>query len=220
LRIESINKNMKKINNLLVAGTIISLIIPVSSVLADTATGTTRIEKINARIDQQEARLEQIKAKIASTTEVRLQKADERAVKIAKKNSEKLTERYTNAIEQLDRTAQKITDLIAKMDTKGLDTTIAKNALANAQLKITAAKNVLATLQTYIDAQTITAKTRVNIMKSVRNKAETSLKSAIKDAHSALVDVINSLKPGRKVSDKAATTTPIATTTTSTTTNQ
>jgi len=212
---------MKKINNILVAGTIISLVLPISSVLADTATGTPRrVEKIEANIERQEVRLEQVKARIASTTETRLQKADDRAEKIAKKQSEKLTERYTVAIKQLDQTVIKVKNHIALMTGKGLNTASTSAALVIAEAKVATAKTALTNLQTYIDSQTITAKTKASIMKSVRTKAESTLKTAIKDAHSSLIQVLNAMKKdiGPKAKGKPVTATSTVTTTTATTT--
>lgn len=191
---------MKKTYSFIAFGVLFSIILPTGYTFAETSS-TTRLERIETRqenriqkLEDREERIEENKARIASTTETRINKANERAGEIAKKRSEMITDRYSNAISQLEKTAGKISTHINKLQAKGLDMTTAKASLALAETKIATAKTALTTLQTYIDGQQVTAKNRVSVMKSIRSQAESTLKTNIKDAHTNLVNVLNSLK--------------------------
>ena len=197
----------------------LTIVLPLQAVFADTATptptlyGEKRVEAIKNKIDKNEARGEELKARLASTTEKVEQKQEKRndtAEKVMKKASEVATINFSRSIDQLNILVTRINTQISKFETKGDVMTTSKTALADAQTKITTASTSLASLITYIDSQKITAQNRQAVMKDIRAKSEI-VKKTVKDAHNSLVKVLSAIK--NEAGKNTATATTTATTT-------
>lgn len=110
-----------------------------------------------------------------------------------------------------------------KLEAEGINVIEAKNLLDAARLKIGIAASSTALIKIEANefmsenaSSTATSTNYKNEYRDIKNAVEKAKKD-IKAAHAALVDVINSLKPGRN-KPKTATSTPPTATTTATTT--
>lgn len=164
-----------------------------------------------------ETRKEDIKNQIEERKGSALAKIQERL----KKFNENVVERFEAAVERLEKLAERIDSRIAKMESESINVKDAKDLMVVAKLKIETAKTSISGIdfESEIIASS-TATTTIAFKKdfeSLKLQIEKA-KADIKAAHTALVDVINSLKPG--LNKKATTTTATSTaTTTATTTN-
>ncbi|MEK9185292.1 MAG: hypothetical protein AAB863_00815, partial [Patescibacteria group bacterium] len=129
-----------------------------------------------------------------------------------------LTKRFDAAIERLRKLASRIESRISKMETQGINTAEAKGLLDVAKVKINLAASSTEALKLKTNAllaTTTASSTDLKIaFKNLKDDVK-EVKDDVKAAHAALVDVINSLKPGRN-KPKNATTTPATTTATTT----
>jgi exonuclease VII small subunit len=183
--------------------------------IASAQTASTAVSRINeikqtiTNIKQKAAEEKaQIKAQIASTTadikNAKQELKDAIEIKIGKKldaQKIKIANEFENTIKQLQSLVTRIESRIAKMDASGINTTTAKALLETAKTKITLANTEVTNLENVL-AQQIPASTstssisqRVIILKSIKTQSEKT-KAAIKVARKAVIDVVNSLKPG------------------------
>ena len=154
-------------------------------------------------------RVQNIKDKIASTSERVKNLEKEVKTDIEKRIGKKLDEQRTRiangfeeAIKNLNKLADKVDALIAKIESRGKDMSASKALLADARTKITVANTELTTLENAL-AQSTSTSTRKAILKQVKDQSEKT-KAAIKAAHKAIVNTITSLKPGLRDDNKNA----------------
>lgn len=157
--------------------------------------------------DQIETKREEIKDKMEERRETALSVIKERLDKF----SENVVKRFNAAIERLETLANRIDSRIAKMEEEGLDVLNAKELLSIAEVKIETAKTSTAGISlesqaVVSDSDTSSTTTIKANFDTLRRQIETA-KTDIKAAHTALVDVINTLKPGLRKATSTATTT-------------
>jgi hypothetical protein len=170
----------------------------------DTATKRETIQ------DKIEARKEAVKQNVASRTEEIKNNVAERRQNVASKMEERLIKFVSNVIERLNAAAdrldvltQRINSRITKMEAKNIDVKEAKNLLVTAKAKIETAKASIALITLNTDPSTSSgqaASTTASTLKSAFGVTKLQIEKAkqdLKAAHAALVDVVNSLKPGK-----------------------
>lgn len=131
-------------------------------------------------------RREEVK-KLASTTRNEIQN---RVIETLSKRIEKTAEQLSKAVERLGEIAKKIDSRLTKFAEKGVDVTKARADLVIAQTKISAVA-VSAKAVADITVSTDNPKSSLETLKF----AVDTTKKEIKDAHAALVSIVNSLKP-------------------------
>jgi hypothetical protein len=133
--------------------------------------------------------------------------------------TDKLIERYEAAIERLGKLVERIETRIAKMEAEGANVVEAKSSLTTAKLKISAAASSTAVLKLKVGTFMSSSATSTDDLRvgyaGIKESADAA-KTAIKEAHNALVRTVASLKPGRNKNDKTATSSPATTTATTT----
>jgi Skp family chaperone for outer membrane proteins len=143
-----------------------------------------------------ETRKEDLKNKIEERKEGALGKIQERLVKF----NQNIKERFDAAIERLEQLAGRIDSRIAKMETENKDVKTAKDLMVVAKLKIETAKTSIAGID--LEAGVIASSTATSTsafkadFEKLKNQVEKA-KNDIRSAHSSLIDVVNSLKPGQ-----------------------
>lgn len=202
-----ISNGMK--NKLLLSAIIVTFgILPAIS-FADTATSSNDKVKENQTIkDEIEAKKEALKNSVDSIKQNALDKMKEQINQYVLN----VIERFDAATGRLDKLAQRIDSRISKIEAKNIDVSVAKELLVAARTKIEIAKTSTLYITTDIASSTATStaalKEEYKIIKDQISKA----KDDVKAAQAALVDVVNSLKPGdNKLKNSAAS--PTATTT-------
>jgi peptidoglycan hydrolase CwlO-like protein len=180
-----------------------------------TARINDRREKITLSTAEREKRIEEAKARIASSTKARIERQNKKAVEVFKTQSEKITANYIRTINNLKDVIDKIQSRIDKLTVQGLDMTTASTTLATAQSKITDAQKSLTDLQTYISQQTVSAQNRQSILATIKTQGEI-VKNKIKDAHGFLIQLLASIK---NEAEKNITTSTDTSTSTATSTN-
>ncbi len=151
-----------------------------------------------------------MKAKMASSTEIRKEKIEEKKSEIEArigkkldKERTKIAQRYEEALKNLNKLADKTATLISKFQTQGKNVASSSVLLTDARSKIATADADLTTLENMLASST--TKNRKALMKSTKAQAELT-KTDIKKAHEAIIAVIKSLKPGRDEDKNASST--------------
>lgn len=177
-----------------------------------TATSTSQV--------REEVRNE-IRQMVASTTDKIKELRDERKVQMEQKLQEiknkyqeqrqtriaaymeKMINRFNAAATRLETLANRLDSHLTNLETKKVDTIEARALLVIAKTKIQVAKDSIILIQPTTDSalQSIDMKAAFDSVKQIIAATQQTLK----DVHAALVDVINSIKPGL---NKTATTTP------------
>lgn len=159
-----------------------------------------------------------IKAEISSTTsaikDLRQGLKDAIEIKIGKKldaQKLKIANEFENAMKQLQNLATRIESRITKMDASGINTASSKVLLETARTKITLAGIEITNLENLLaqqipaSASTTLLSQRTVILKSIKTQSEKT-KTAIKIARKAIIDTVNSLKPGlQKIKNSTST---------------
>ena len=130
------------------------------------------------------------------------------------------------AIERLEKFVERINSRIDKIESQGRDTTVAENAMVEAKADISSAKinfevlkTMTANISVWVGTSTATSTNATSTKAELKAKfAELreqvkKIKQNLKDAHSHIVDAVNSLKCLRIGVESNATTTVNATTT-------
>lgn len=183
--------------------------------------------------DRIETRKEEVKQDVASKTEAIKNSVQERKQTITDKMeeqvnkfTERLRERYDAAVNRLDVLTLRIESRIAKIKAVDIDVSEAEELLIDAKDKIATAKASIALIgtpeTTTTDSTTSTDSSTVNALKNSFGETRAQVAKAkedLKEAHAALVDVINGLKPGQNKLEKEMQANKAATTT-ATTTNE
>ena len=194
---------MKKI---LLTSIILSALLSSGIAYAEVSSATTtRIDAIKQRIVdiKEQAAIEKatIKAEVASVTakikEARLDLRGEIEKRLGLRldaQREKIANVFEKTIQNLKDLVTRIESRIAKMDAQSINTTPAKILLETAKTKITLAETEVVNFETLL-SQPVSTGTRVASMKAIRVQNEKT-KTAIRIAHKAIIDTVNSLKPG------------------------
>lgn len=181
---------------------------------AEVIPNSTR-DEVKQQINQER---EDLKNKISSTSEkiktLREEIRDEIEIKIGKKlddQKNKIAKEFEIALRNLNNFITRTESRISKLDANKIDTTEAKVLLATAKTKVLAAQTEVTNLENLL-AQNIPSvasstqkEIRKTVLQSIKVQSEKT-KTAIKAAQKAIVDVINSLKPGQNRLDKASST--------------
>lgn len=150
-----------------------------------------------------EAKKESIKDEVEKRKENAIGKIQERLNKF----TENIMERFSAALERLQKLADRIDGRIAKMEAQNIDVKTAKELMLVARLKLETASTSVTGIGLESGAIASSTATTTAAIKDdfqhLKNQVEKAKKD-IKSAHASLVDVVNSLKPGR---NKTATST-------------
>lgn len=218
---------MRKTKFLVLTILAVVLMLPVSS-FADSATSSNNRETIKNEIENKKEALkqemEQKKEAVKNSVGEIRQNATDKITERVNQFVEKMIERFNAATNRLDLLVKRIESRITKIESKNIDESKAKELLATAKIKIEAAKSSisLVTFQTNITsaAASTTASTTAAAIKNAFKITKTQIEKAkqdLKDAHAALIDVVNSLKPGdNKLKSSSSTASSSAATTTET----
>ncbi len=166
-------------------------VLPNLSLAASTTPKETIKDKIESKKEEIKNNIEERKQNATNQIELRLNQFVGNVI-----------ERFNAATSRLDILVQRIDSRITKMEAQNIDTTKAKEILVVAKAKIETAKIdiALVTLNTNPSASSgQVASTTVSALKEAFGITKTQIAKAkqdLKDAHAALVDVVNSLKPG------------------------
>jgi len=159
-----------------------------------TTSGRTKAE-VEAEIDARRTEAkENIKDTRTDTKEVVKEKRAEIKGTIVKAALEKAVRRLAAAILRLETIASRIESRINKFEALGVDMAHSKTALGGAWLKIDEAKALVAALKNTALESRVTKDKLETLRQEVKNAHD-----GVKAAHAALVDVINSMKPGAEI---------------------
>jgi hypothetical protein len=205
----------------------ISLVVSPIFALAQTESSNKQNSVQNIKA-QMEAKTESIKQEMASRTDAIKNSIEARKQNAVGQMKDRVDQfisntikRFNAAANRLDILAGRIDSRIAKIEARGINESKAKALLVTAKTKIATAKADIAAI-TVQTADTAGAdkisSTTANALRESFGVTKTQIEKAkkdLKDAQAALVDVINSLKPGdKKLSDlesKSATSTATTT---------
>lgn len=167
-------KKKKIINYLVVLLVLFSFIAPAAK--ADEARGAIR-QRIEEKSEQFQQRIEET-----------------RRIKI-RAYWGRIMGRMGIATTRLERIADRINSRLDKFQEKGVDVTKPRELLETAKTKITDAKAAVENAKNKIEEIMNSGGDAKTIFQQIKDELN-KVKQAIKDAHSALVDVIVALKPG------------------------
>ncbi len=181
----------------------ITLVASMSGVVLAEGSSTRATSSIKERQEMREEKMassaEKMREKMASTTQM-LKKLDKERLKVLNN--------YVEALINLKSLSVRIQSRINKFESKGINASSSQLLLNIANAKIVIVQNDLTGLQNVLASTTATT-TRKMMLESIKAQASTT-KADIKIARKALVDAINSLKPGaekEKMASSSATST-------------
>jgi len=154
--------------------------------------------RIEERREELKQNLEQKREEIKNRVEERRQNATDQITERVNKFISKIIERFSTAVNRLDILVIRIESRIEKIEARDIDVTEANDLLVIAKNKIETAKTSISliALPEIIDPA---ASTTASAIKEAFETTKTQIEQAKKDlkaAHTALVEVIKSLKPG------------------------
>ena len=173
----------------------------------DAREAASRIKDLRAEEQGQiKLRNEEAKHRASQARETRFKE-------MLKKRAEQVLKRVAAHIDRLDKVAERIDSRIKKFEGTGSNMTESKTLLEKARVSITDARTALTELRTSLDeiVSQSQGKPQNELVKSVRGASD-KVKEAIKTAHKALVDSVNSMKPGLRRLKNATSTAPTTTT--------
>src|SRR3989344_4298661 len=154
--------------------------------------------RIEERREELKQNLEERREELKNEIEERKQNATDKITERVNQFVTKIIERFNTAANRLDILVIRIESRIEKIEARDIDTTEAKGLLVIAKEKIDTAKTSIS-LITLPEITEDTASTTASSIKKAFETTKIQIEQAKKDlkaAHTALVDVINSLKPG------------------------
>lgn len=143
--------------------------------------------------DKREMLKEKLQAKKAG--------ANEKIAAAHKMRVEKIIKVLENRVEELNKFISRVEAHIAKLAADGTDTAAANALLTAAKVKVAEAGASVDGLYSQVDVA-VTAENQKVALQSVTTAARNT-EAKLKTAHAAIVDVINSLKPGRNKANPA-----------------
>lgn len=205
-------------NKLLLLFVISLLILPNVSFADNDSATSSRVREENREQtikDEIEAKKEALKNSVEERRQNVTDKIEERVLQFI----QKIIERFDAATNRLIILSERIDSRISKMKVAGIEVTEAEKLLTEARLKIKTAETSVINISFEIDSlATTTASTTKETVKEKFEITKLQIEEAkenLKEAHAALVDVINSLKPGyNKLKNSVATSTATSTATT------
>lgn len=177
---------------------------------ADDSTGVNVKDTVKSRLDRLQAQRQEIENKIKERRAGSTVKAEERKEKVAevrrkldaaraervRASIRRMLTRFEAALGRLDNLAIRIAARLDKLSQDGKNVSASRTALETAQAKIEAAKIKLAEAGAVLETVADSEKPKEDFENS-RTNLET-VKTAVKEAHTALVDTINSIKGASK----------------------
>jgi hypothetical protein len=218
-------------NKLLLSAVVISLsILPIISFAetnADASSTKVNIENrgtiksdIEAKKEALKKEIETKKDSLKNAVAERRQNATDKIRDRVNQFTQTVIERFDATVGRMGKLADRIDSRIAKIEAKNIDVSKAKALMVIAKTKIETAKASIALITIPTNVASSAASTTLASIKEDFKVSKTQMDKAkedIKAAHAALVDVVNSLKPGDNKMKSSATT---AATSTSTTTKE
>lgn len=180
------------------------------------AEGTTTLKVASSTRAGALLKIQQLKDRIASSSEKAREVRSEIENRLGKKLDEqrlKIAKEFEQALKNVKKLADRVEEVIVKLESKGNDLSSQRALLADAKAKISVAESDVTALENALSATT-TLTTRKEVLKSVKTQVEKT-KADLKAAHKAVVKVITSLKPGREEKKQATSTEATSTATTS-----
>jgi hypothetical protein len=134
---------------------------------------------------------------------IQRQKMEERKGEILKRMANQMIGRMKAAIDRLSKLADRVDSRIAKLKSKGVDTTVAEANIAIARTKIAAATSAVSAAESAVlgaaaQADVIASSTVPSDPGKPVREALEKARLAVVDAHKALVDAVESLKANVK----------------------
>lgn len=164
-------------------------------------------EQKEEALQKRETIREELQAKkeaVMNSVEERKQNAIERVQERLDQFVANVIKRFEAAVERLNTLSERIESRIAKLKSENIDVAESEKLLTEAKSKIETAKTNISKIVITVDGE-ITIESLKTAFGETRKQIE-SVKSDIKSAHAALVDVIESLKPGQaKLDEKTST---------------
>ena len=158
-------------------------------------------KKREERKEEIEKKAEEKKLEIEKRSEERKAKIETKLKENTVKNVERIIgkskERLGNTIERLDKLVLKIDSRIGKLTANGVDTTASVTLLEKARTELDTAKIAVAGIN--VD-DIIYADVPKETLVQVKAEIETA-KTAVKNAHKAMIDAIESLKANTKIQE-------------------
>lgn len=172
----------------------------------DTSTSTRVREEVRNRIEERsenreeqrntiKANIEARKEEVKNAVQERREAVEQKVLGRLEKFVSTIVTRFESATGRLETLSARIKSRIDKLNEAGIDTTDSQKLLDEANAKILLAKAEVAKIKPKAD-EVVSGDTRALYpeLKEVVNTA----KEAIKEAHSALIEVVKSLKPGQQ----------------------
>lgn len=155
-------------------------------------------EKVQEKRQDVRERLQEKRQDVSQETrekrkEERQKQLDERKRERIRNFFEKMGKRLEAAIERLEKMASKIESRIQKFEAEGKDMSASKAKLALARAEIQEAKDAWIAAQGQFESA-LNAADFKEAFKTVRETIVKGVRDKIKEAHAALVDVINSMR--------------------------
>lgn len=156
---------------------------------------------LESRKESLKQEMEQRKETIKNSIEERRQNIADKIEVRTSQFVQNVIKRLNAAADRLDILMQRIESRIAKIKERNIDTSAAEELLSVAQSKISEAKTSIAAIsfQPNTDSDSASASTTNDVIKEAFESTRVQIELAkqnLKEAHSALVDVIKNLKPG------------------------
>ena len=162
--------------------------------------------EIEKRREEMKEHLEERKADLEQKQEENIKRYEERQVRLEESAKhrvsayiERIIRRFNAAVERLDKISERITSRIEKFEEQGKDMTTARELLRKADEKLLLTHEALDqfTNETSALLETEDPKTAFESMKELLTIA----KSSMKEAHSALIEVIRAIKVAGGLND-------------------
>ena len=198
-----------KVFCLLAAGLVWSaLAVPVlaQEMPADDSTGVNIKDTVKSRLERLQTQRQEIENKIKERRAGSTAKTEERKEKVAEVKRKldaaraervrfsirRMLTRFEAAVSRLDNLATRIAARLDKFSQDGKNVSASRTALDAAKVKIDSAKTKLAEARTALEAVADSENPKTDFENSKANLE--AIKIAVKEAHTALVDVVNSIK--------------------------
>ena len=158
-------------------------------------------EKRMKLLDESKKKREEFKEKAQTRREELKKKMGEKRAENIEKYFLKMIEKFESAVDRLEKFADRIEARLNKEEDNGKNVTALKDKLAKAREKITAASSAIAGAKARYEEAIKDPDFKIAFKKV--KEAVASLAKTVREAHAALVDVVNSIK-GLGVDESAA----------------
>lgn len=166
--------------------------------------GTASSTAAKARVLEMKENAERVRTEVrnkAATTAIQIRErlmtnSVEKIMMAVRNQAMVMAARFAAAVDRLDKIAAKIESRIVLLEETGRDVVSAKEDLALARGKINEANQAVVNLKTIFD-EALSSEDPKSYAAQLK-EASALAKEKIKEAHAALVDCINTLKPGTR----------------------